>query len=267
MNEQKPGIEWTHPYGRMGWTWNPIKGCVHGCEWKMPDGAIAECYAKSIAEHMGSRAYPYGFAHLSFNEQELNAPKKVSTPSGIFVGSMADIVGAQVDAGWIQDVIDVMIATPQHIYFVLSKNPPRLSQFKWPENAWVGVSAPPSFMFGKELSPEQQIRWYERAFNVLAEIDVPVRWTSVEPLSFDVMPILEEHFNNFEWSVIGAASDGKKTHQPDRKLFDRAFKAMGGKPTFFKGNLSRQLANDVAGKWCEEFPMVTSDWRQQKRAS
>lgn len=266
MNEQRPpnAIEWARVYGRRGFTYNPIKGCMHGCEWKMPDGAIAECYAKTVAERVAQHAYPNGFAHLQFDEKELVQPLKMKEGAGIFVGSMADIVGAQVSAEWIERVIDVMRQTPQHIYFILSKNPPRLSQFKWPENAWVGVSAPPSFMFGKELDIEQQKRWYQKAFNVLAEIDVPVRWTSVEPLSWDVSKLLEENFDAFEWAVIGAASDGKRTHQPERTVFERAYKAMCGRPVFFKGNIDRRLAFAVAGRWCEEFPMVMSDWRQQR---
>lgn len=260
----KRSIEWTQPYGMPGYTWNPIKGCLHDCRWKMPDGAIAECYAKTVAERVAQAAYPNGFAHISFDENELLAPLKVKKGSGIFLDSMSDLVGAQVPAEWIEKVIDIVKQTPQHIYMLLTKNPPRLKQFKWPANVWVGVSAPPTFMYGKELSEDQQFRWYCKALEVLGDIDVPVRWTSIEPLSFDVAPILETYEDNFEWAVIGAASNGRVNHQPNQRYFEKAFKGLAGKPLFLKGNIDRQLAVDVCGKWCEEFPMVTSDWRERR---
>lgn len=270
MNEQKPpkAIEWTRVHGRRGYTWNPIKGCLHDCRWRMPDGAIAECYAKTVAERVAQAAYPNGFAHLSFDENELLAPRKMKESVGIFLDSMSDLVGAQVPAEWIERVIEVVKSTPQHIYMLLTKNPPRLKQFQWPANVWVGVSAPPTFMYGKELSEDQQFRWYGKAMEVLGDIDVPVRWTSIEPLSWDVSPILETYEDNFEWAVIGAASNGRVNHQPNQRYFEKAFKAMASKPLFLKGNISRQLAFDVIGKWSEEFPMPMSDWREtRERAS
>lgn len=267
VNEQRPpkAIEWTRVYGRRGFTWNPIKGCKHACEWRMPDGAIAECYAKTIASRVASHAYPKGFDHVSFDEKELSAPYRMSEPVGIFADSMSDLMGIGVQPEWIERVIQVMTDNPQHTFFILTKNPPRLKKFNWPANAWIGVSAPPTFMYGKELSLEQQQRWYITALETLGEIDVPVRWTSIEPLSFDVSPILERNFHNFEWAVIGAASNGKVNHQPDRKLFERAYKAMGGKATFLKGNIDRRLAHAVCKRWVEEFPMVTSDWRERRQ--
>ncbi len=47
-SDKSGGIEWTHVFGPgTGVTWNPIGGCRHGCVWEMPDGSVAECYAKS----------------------------------------------------------------------------------------------------------------------------------------------------------------------------------------------------------------------------
>ena len=38
------GIEWTDE------TRNATGGCLHDCQWFMPDGTIAVCYAKELAE-------------------------------------------------------------------------------------------------------------------------------------------------------------------------------------------------------------------------
>ena len=43
-NPQSRGISWTD------FTWNPVRGCLHECQWRMPDGEIAICYAKLVAE-------------------------------------------------------------------------------------------------------------------------------------------------------------------------------------------------------------------------
>ena len=119
-------------------------------------------------------------------------------------------------------------------------------------------------MFGKELSLEQQRRWYDHALETLGQIDVPIRWTSIEPLSWDVSALLEKHFYHFEWAVIGAASNGMKTYQPDEKYFRKVYLAMGGKPVFLKGNIARSLADMVCGHWLEEWPFVLSDWRDTR---
>lgn len=258
------GIEWCSVYGWPGYTANPVRGCKHDCRWTMPDGAIAECYAKTVAERVAQAAYPNGFAHIEYRYEVLTQIRNHKKPAAIFIDSMSDLMGTGVEDIFIWRVIEMMRDCPQHIFFVLTKNHPRLKAFKWPENAWIGVSAPPSFMYGKALSLEQQQKWYDAAFKNLAQIDVPVRWTSIEPLSWDVAPILERHRKAFDWAVIGAATNGRETHQPDEKIFKRALFSLGGKPVFFKGNLDRTLANRVAGRWCEEYPLVLSDWRGRR---
>lgn len=255
------GIEWTQTWGVYpGYTSNPVFGCTHDCRWLMPDGKVAICYAESIAEkfRMGK------FKDIRLKPEELTAIRNLKHPSGIFVGSMADVLGVGVPDEAVQQIIDTMRECSQHIFYILTKNPPRLLDFSWPENAWVGVSAPPSFMFGNELTLEQQTRWYDKALTTLGKVDVPVRWTSIEPLAWDVSKLIESHWRDFEWAVIGAATDGAKTHQPDTKLFNKTWKALGGKPVFLKGNIDMTLAQSVCGGWLEQWPLPTSDWREAR---
>jgi protein gp37 len=91
-------------------------------------------------------------------------------------------------------------------------NAQRLKQFKFPPNVWVGVSAPPTSMFGKRLSHAQQIRMLQTMLKTLKEVDVPVHWMSIEPLSFDIAEYLKS--SNLQWGVIGAATNGSKMYQP-----------------------------------------------------
>jgi len=248
MNKQsngngKRGIEWTD------YTWNPVRGCQHGCRWTMPDGTIAECYAETVAERVAQRAYPEGFEHHYWNPQLLDGPLKINKPSRIFLDSMSDLMGYWVPKEQVEQVFETCRAAPWHTFQMLTKNAPRLKQFDIPPNVWVGVSAPPSIMFGKPLSPAQQGRMLETMLRVLQDIDVPVRWMSIEPLSFNIAPFLVG--SNLQWAVIGAATNGPKAYQPKREWVENVLDVLDvqGTAVFFKGNLEWE-------PWREEFPIT-----------
>lgn len=247
MNKQKHGnsrgIEW------CDYTWNPVGGCQHGCRWEMPDGSIAECYAEIIAERVAQAKYSQGFEHHYWNPHLLEQPLKQKTPSRIFLDSMSDLMGAWVPEDHILQVLDVCERAPWHTFQLLTKNAPRLQQFKFPANVWVGVSAPPSIMFGKRLSLMQQTRMVERTVKILKAVDVPVRWMSLEPLSFDIAPLLVD--SQLQWAVIGAATNGRKDYQPDPEWVVNVLETLDAQGTrvFFKGNLHWH-------DWREEFPLT-----------
>ncbi|MBW4439169.1 MAG: phage Gp37/Gp68 family protein [Pleurocapsa minor GSE-CHR-MK-17-07R] len=248
MNKQfktvrKRGIEWTD------FTWNPVAGCKHSCRWTMPDGSIAECYAETVAERVAQAAYPHGFEHHYWRPEILDEPLKIKAQSKIFLDSMSDLMGHWVPAEEIERVFDICRQAHWHSFQLLTKNAPRLLEFDIPENVWVGVSAPPSFMFGKPLSADQQKRMVKRQLEVLRNIRVPIRWMSIEPLSFNIAPLLVD--SPLEWAVIGAATNGPKTYQPERDWVLNALKVLKAQGTkiFFKGNLDWPL-----DKWLEDFP-------------
>lgn len=141
-------------------TWNPVTGCLHGCEY---------CYARRIAERFRAReiydpecqcqrhliargmlkgtgkpleldypweqrnkggsitnaAYPFGF-DPTFHRYKLDEPQRWKTPRNIFVCSMADLFGDWVPDEWIQEVFQACEAAPWHRYLFLTKNPTRL---------------------------------------------------------------------------------------------------------------------------------------------
>jgi protein gp37 len=243
--QQKPngsrGIEWTN------YTWNPVQGCQHGCRWSMPDGSVAECYAETIAKGVAQKAYSQGFEHHYWNPHKLEEPLKVKEPSRIFLDSMSDLMGHWVPAEEIEQVFNVCREADWHVFQLLTKNAPRLLEFDIPSNVWVGVSSPPSQMFGKKLTFKQQARMVTRQMKVLNEIKVPVRWMSIEPLSFDIAPLLES--SPLEWAVIGAATNGRKTYQPEPEWVSNVLSILDAQstPVFFKGNLEW-------ADWREDFP-------------
>jgi protein gp37 len=257
------GIEWTHIFGPgTGYTANPVRGCQHACRWRMPDGKLAICYAEAVAERFPGKHYARGFGVVSFDPKELAAIRKLKTPAGIFIDSMSDLFAQSVPDEHIRQVIDCINECPQHIFFTLTKNPTRLNRL-WhphlkylPKNLFLGVSMPPTFMFGKELTLAQQRSWFNKALACLTECNPTVRWVSLEPLSWDCSDILAMYRDKLHWAVIGAASDGNRTYQPDEMAFTHTLEALQGVPVFFKGNLTREFVSATFTPWRQEFPKL-----------
>ena len=94
----------------------------------------------------------------------------------------------------------------------------------------------------------------------MEKVEAPVRFLSIEPLWFDVAPVLEEWLVRptpqgrparlpFEWAIIGAATNGRRVYQPKEEWTARLLQLLDAQdiPVFFKGNLDW-------GDWREEFP-------------
>lgn len=249
------GIEWTHRFGeRTGYTWNVVQGCLHDCQWHMPSGDVAICYAKSIAEKFQSPKFmPDGFEKHYWNPDRLSEPLKQKSPSGIFLDSFSDLMGAQVPDEQVRAVLDVCRQAHWHIFFLLTKNAPRLLKFDFPSNLWVGVSSAPDFMYGKPLVREQQQRYMRTALRVLSSLPLTTTtWMSFEPLSWDVSGIVREFPQALSWAVVGAASNGKREYPPRESDLRALLGALGSRPVFYKGNL-RSLPY-AAANWRAEFP-------------
>ena len=266
MNEQKPPgmIEWCRVYGRRGFTWSAIAGCLHGCRWHMPkpddmfgDSGVetAICYAELIANSPRlQKSYPHGFEHIYWHPERLGQPKKMKEPAGIFLDAMSDAMGVGVKEEWIEQILQVCRETPRHIYFLLTKNAPRLLKFDIPDNVWVGVSSSPDILMGKRMDSNRKQRYMKRALEVLSEVKVPVRWISFEPLNDDYADILLDYQGAIQWAVIGAASNGRKEYPPRKSDFVSVQKELDRQkvPTFYKGNM--RTLRLAAMNWREDFP-------------
>ncbi len=127
-----------------------------------------------------------------------------------------------------------------------------------PANWLVGISVPPTFMFGHELSLEQQKAWLKRALEFLRDCPAQRRWISIEPLSFDVSEIIGQCDTHLDWAVIGAATNGSQTFQPTERNLVNCLAALNAKkiPVFMKGNLDRKFVAVCGSEWREEFPAV-----------
>lgn len=253
------GIEWTDT------TINATGGCMHDCKWEMPDGTVAGCYAKALAESGVARAgYPHGFEHHYFRPAALKHLSSGKEPLLIFVDSMSDLFETAVPREHVEAVLKAMRDGPHHTYQSLTKAAPQILKYldKLPPNLWVGVSSPPDWLMGQRLSRKQQEAMLRRSLEVLAEVKERtgnIVWMSAEPVSWDLTAIIEEH-HPLDWIVIGAASDGRRYFQPDAEHIRRLLNVMDktATPVFFKGNIKGTikagLGNSRLDMWREDFP-------------
>jgi protein gp37 len=217
-------IEWAatrHEDGTVtpGKTWNPLSGCTRassGCD---------SCYAATMTLRlaaMGQEKYqglavrlPSGRAAfngtIKLDEDALSKPFSWKKPTTVFVNSMSDLFHKDVPESFIERVFDVMAATPQHTYQILTKRPERMAQFtqRWwsnhlsgmPDNIWCGTSV------------ENQHTACERIPHLLC-VMASVRFLSCEPLlgPIDLSPWLwfgvadRAPAGDLHWVIAGAES-------------------------------------------------------------
>ncbi len=179
MNET--GIIWTEI------TWNPMSGC------KKKTSGCAYCYAETLAENKrGGAAFPVGF-ELTLRPHKLREPMKLKQPSLIFVNSMSDMFWEDIDDDYRDKMVDVMEATPQHEYQVLTKRAEVMLAYskrrKLPPNFWAGVTI------------EDQANVDRLA--ILQQVDAEIRFISAEPL---LSPIEFPSLAGIHWIITGGES-------------------------------------------------------------
>ncbi len=177
-------IEWTEH------TWNPTTGCTKispGCK---------HCYAETMAKRlaaMGARGYENGF-RLTLQPERLEAPLQRKVPTVYFVNSMSDLFHENVPDAFIERVLSVIRATPQHTYQVLTKRAERLACFfqirRVPPNVWLGVSV------------EDRAYGLPR-MDYLRQVDASVRFLSAEPLLEDLGRL---DLTGIHWVIVGGES-------------------------------------------------------------
>lgn len=177
-------IEWTEQ------TWNPVTGCTKvspGCK---------HCYAETMSKRlqaMGAPGYENGFK-LSLLPARLEQPLHRRKPTMYFVNSMSDLFQEGVPETFIDQVMDVIRATPQHTYQILTKRSGNMREYfstrKVPDNAWLGVSVEDK-KYGKPRIPD------------LLAIKAKTRFLSIEPLLEDLGRI---RLRGIHWVIVGGES-------------------------------------------------------------
>src|SRR3981081_3262833 len=140
-------IEWTDA------TWNPVAGCT------IVSAGCTNCYAMEMARRLqamdvakykgltrrsGKRTIWNGVVRE--DKSALDIPLRWKKPKKIFVNSMSDLFHEGVSNNFIVKVWDVMRATPQQHYQIITKRPGRMAQVLCNiiadvlPNVWLGTS-------------------------------------------------------------------------------------------------------------------------------
>jgi len=169
-------------------SYNPVTGCTPvsiGCK---------NCYAKRLVGrfpqiHGIKRFDPlYGntniireeFNKINYHENRLDIPCHWRKPKRIFVCSMGDLFHADVSPGFVHEVFNVMLKSPQHTFLILTKRPENISSaynfMEWDKglspvlpNLWLGVTAENQEMADLRIP-------------ILLQIPAAKRFVSVEPM-------------------------------------------------------------------------------------
>lgn len=179
--------------GYAGYTWNPVTGCKHGCEY---------CWAKSFGMTDEPGLHP--------ERLEGGCPKAPMYGPGknVLTVDMGDLFGEWVPVDWVTQVLAAIERCPMLNFLLLTKNPKRLPLFDYPSNAWVGTSV------------DKQYR-VEPAQEALSQVKATVRWFSCEPL---LEPLVFSDLSMVNWLVLGGlkATPGTdyKSFQPPKEWVD-----------------------------------------------
>lgn len=251
-------------------TWNPVTGCLHGCEY---------CYARRIAERFGAnqmpifadypvlhepvrctdtyaymrdtgistgkiQPYPFGFLP-TFHRYKLDEPQHWKKSRNIFVCSMADLFGDWVPDEWIAEVFQACEAAPQHRYLFLTKNPKRYVDLYRKNILPIGQG----YWYGTTVTSPEQPFFYSNVPD-----DNPHTFVSIEPImgSFGIIK------DRPEWVIIGAETGNRKSKVvPRKEWIDEIAKACKRfrTPIFMKESLRGLMGADVR----QEFPWEVAE--------
>jgi protein gp37 len=240
-------IEWTDE------SWNPIVGC------EIAGPGCTNCYAMRMAHRLGRNPATPQYAGLTemvngnavwtgearLVEHKLDDPMHWRRGRAVFVDSMGDLFEGK-DA-WLDQVFEVMEATPRHTYQTLTKRSERMRDYLCrrygtrpaPGHMWFGVSV-----------ENADYCW---RIDDLRAAPAAVRFLSIEPLIGDVG---ELDLTGIHWVIAGGESG--PGFRPLRIEWIRSVRdqcVAHGVPFFFKqwgGLHPKSGGRTLDGRqWCE----------------
>jgi protein gp37 len=184
-------IEWTDH------TFNPWIGCQKvspGCD---------HCYAEAMMDHRYHKVEwgPHGerkrtsAANWAKPRQWAKEARRGGSRPRVFCASLADVFDNQVPGEWRSDLYDLIAATPELDWLLLTKRPQNLARM-FPTGPWVNI------WLGTTC--EDQDRYHER-WSILSRVPhVPVRFISYEPALGPMVPYVNEP--RPDWIICGGES-------------------------------------------------------------
>lgn len=291
-------------------TWNPVTGCTSasaGCDHCYARALINKWFGANVkvaielgftkprdgltvvelARQAGARLpYPALQAARPFSSvqcwpQRLRQPYGWKKPSRVFVNSLSDVFHPDVPEAFRDAMYDVMEATPQHVYQVLTKRPDIMARYtqkryslRSPDLLTVAGMGPEHIWHGTSIEDGRVLDRLDHLANVLS----PVKFISGEPLigaltdrfrdwPTDGWPHVEklaEYFrlSGVSWVIVGGESGPGYRPMPmawAREARDAA--VMAGAAFFFKQDAAFRtetrcyLVEEDGSKWeWHQFP-------------
>jgi len=169
---------------RIEWAdvvWNPVSGCApvsEGCR---------NCYARRMAYRLRGRCgYPEAepFA-VTLHPDRLKQPLRWRKPRRVFVCSMGDLFHEKVPESYVDEILEIIAACPQHTFLVLTKRPQNIERKLYevteetPIHELGGGDYLPNLWLGVTVEHQEAA---EQRIPILLEMPAAVRWVSCEPL-------------------------------------------------------------------------------------
>jgi protein gp37 len=178
-------------------TFNPWIGCTK------VSAACDNCYAEAWAKRHG-RAELWNGQRRRTTQPNWHQPIKWNERPGrqsVFSASLADVFDNQVPPQWRCDLFELIAATPNLVWMLLTKRPQNIKKMlpaDWPlDNVWLGTTT------------ENQTE-YDRRWPHLARIEAAIRFISYEPA---LGPLHLDRPTHPDWVIVGGES-GTKYKRP-----------------------------------------------------
>ena len=186
------------------WSWNPITGCLQGCEY---------CYAKDMVMRFSDNKE----FKPRFYEKRLDAPTNTTFRDeynanirfrSVLVCSMADLFGPGVKEEWIDKVMNAIKKAKKWNFLFLTKSPQKMAQYMSrkgvPSNSWVGAT----------VDIKNRI---EPTIEAFSKIEAKVKFLYCEPLLEDLESdnSMSTLLEMVDWVVIGAQRRNIKNKVPE----------------------------------------------------
>ena len=266
----------------IGWatkTWNPVTGCWGPGGTQEKPNRCFYCYAHRMAKRLRGRfEYPEDDPFRpTLHPSRLIEPLKWKKPKKVFLCSMGDLLGDDVPAEFIDEILEVIAACPQHTFILLTKRPENI-ETKFYEvteanpcrelgggdylpNLWLGVTG------------ENQQVCNER-IPILLQIPAAVRFVSVEPMlgPINFNKIINEHRDSLsvlngygravagdhgpivgiDWIIVGSQTGaGARYHAPKKEWIEEIVVQATNSdiPIFMKNNLKPYWDGELIQEW------------------
>lgn len=251
-------IEWVkNPTGEQGYTWNPITGCLNGCDYcyarRLANGRLKHLYLANTnlpchdeSKHEAHHADPF---YPRFWDSRL-FDIHVGFCKGIFVCDMSDLFGIGIPKNWTSVVLnEIAMSSHRNRYYLLTKQPYNMEQFSpFPNNCWVGISV-----------CNAEMLWC--ALEVFNRIEAKVKYLSFEPLQrcvfSDSWELNKQRLAaaKIDWIIIGAQTHPLIAPPPEATAMLISTAKHLGIPVFLKNNMKQALN---VGRVMQEIPYTPS---------